>query len=241
MLNDVEGPMQAKPLVFVSHISEDEAVAEWLKTTLNRDFLRLLEVFVSSDTESIEVGTPWFDSVRQALADARVLIVLCSRASVGKPWINFEVGAAWIINKPIIPLCHSGLSPAELPMPLSLRQGIELHDPEGIERLYEGLAREFGFGIPEKDFAELAGRVPSVPDSEADELAEPADDPHISRRLRAALEGSKYKWRSLEWAAVEAGVSEETAADVLRRDDEVRFSKSKTNRTIVGLVSRVGG
>jgi TIR domain len=179
--------------------------------------------------------------VRQALADARVLIVLCSRASVGKPWINFEVGAAWIINKPIIPLCHSGLSPAELPMPLSLRQGIELHDPEGIERLYEGLAREFGFGIPEKDFAELAGRVPSVPASEADELAEPADDPHISRRLRAALEGSKYKWRSLEWAAVEAGVSEETAADVLRRDDEVRFSKSKTNRTIVGLVSRVGG
>jgi TIR domain len=233
--------MQAKPLVFVSHISQDQAVADWLKTTLNRDFLRLLEVFVSSDTESIEVGTPWFDSVRQALADARVLIVLCSPASIGKPWINFEVGAAWIINKPIIPLCHSGLSPAELPMPLSLRQGINLSEPEGIERLYEGLARELDVGIPEKDFTELAGRVPEVAASEADERGEPDDDRHISRRLRAALEGSKYKWRSLEWAAVEAGVSEETAADVLRRDDEVRFSKSKTNRTIVGLVSRVGG
>lgn len=239
-MNDLEGPMDAKRLVFVSHISEDEVVAEWLKTTLNRDFLRLLEVFVSSDTESIEVGTPWFDSVRKALAEARVLVVLCSEASVRKPWINFEVGAAWIIDKPIIPLCHSGLKPAALPMPLSLRQGIELSDPEGIRRLYQGLAREFGFGAPERDFAELARQVPAVPAGEADEPGEQADDRYIGRRLRAALEGSKYKWRSLEWAAVEAGVSEETAANVLRRDDEVRFGKSKTDMPIVGLVSRVG-
>jgi hypothetical protein len=229
-----------KRLVFVSHISQDEEVADWLKATLNRDFLRLLEVFVSSDTESIEVGTPWFDSVREALADARVLVVLCSEASVRKPWINFEVGAAWIIGKPIIPLCHSGLRPAELPMPLSLRQGIDLSEPAGIQRLYEGLAREFGYGTPEKDFAELARQVPRVTASEVDEPGESADDRHVSGRLRAALEGSRYKWRSLEWAAVEAGVSEETAADVLRRDEEVRFGKGKNNRTIVGLVSRVG-
>jgi TIR domain len=232
--------MESNRLVFVSHISEDAAVADWLKDTLNRDFLRLLEVFVSSDTESIDVGTPWFDSVRQALLDAGVLIVLCSPASISKPWINFEVGAAWIMDKQIIPLCHSGLTPGALPIPLSLRQGLDLSEPAGLRRLYEGLAREFGYGTPDKDFEALAREIPRVAPGETDTAAAPGDDQHIARRLRSALESSKFKWRSLEWAAVEAGVSEQTAADVFRRDDEVRFGRSKSNQTLVGLVSRVG-
>jgi hypothetical protein len=38
---------------FLSHISEEAGAASVLKNALDRDFLGMLKVFVSSDTESI--------------------------------------------------------------------------------------------------------------------------------------------------------------------------------------------
>ena len=42
---------------FVSHITEEATVAARLKSALSRDFLGLLDVFVSSDAESIAADT----------------------------------------------------------------------------------------------------------------------------------------------------------------------------------------
>jgi hypothetical protein len=228
----------AGKLVFVSHISEEGEVAGWLKETLNRDFLEIFEVFVSSDTESINAGSEWLDSVRTALDRARIVCALCSSASVSRPWVNFELGAAWMRGTPIIPVCHSGLTPRELPAPLSIPQGLTLSEPGGIERLYRRLADEFGCRVPEKNFGELAQEAPvaAVAASPPQGLG---DDQSISSRLRQALEGPK-EWRTVEWAAIEAGVSEEVAAEKFRGDDGVRFSKSKAGKVIVGLKSRVG-
>jgi hypothetical protein len=41
---------------------------------------------------------------------------------------------------PIFPVCHSGLSVADLPLPLSLRQGIDLGTESGVKRLYHAVA-----------------------------------------------------------------------------------------------------
>jgi hypothetical protein len=79
---------------FVSHVSEEADVAARIKAALSRDFLGLLDVFVSSDTESIAAGEEWLRSIEKALQESALLIVLCSPASVGRPWINFEAGAA---------------------------------------------------------------------------------------------------------------------------------------------------
>jgi hypothetical protein len=223
-------------LVFVSHVSEDEAIADWLKRTLNADFLGMFEVFVSSDTESVEAGALWLDSVKKALEDSNVLITLCSPDSIQRPWINFEVGAAWIMGKPIVPVCHSGLTPRELPLPLALAQGLSLTDPDGIESLYQSLAGKFRVNPPAADFAAMARQARNV---EGTDEVRPDHDRDIARRLREALEESKFNWRSLERVAVEAAVSEEVAADVLRADDDVRFGKGQSQRTIVGLKSRV--
>lgn len=54
-----------------------------------------------------------------ALNLASVHVILCSPESVARPWIQFEAGAAQIRGIPIIPICHSGLTPAQLPVPLS--------------------------------------------------------------------------------------------------------------------------
>jgi hypothetical protein len=43
--------------VFLSHITEDKALAGYLQTRIRRDFLKAIDVFVSSDGESIEAGS----------------------------------------------------------------------------------------------------------------------------------------------------------------------------------------
>ncbi len=98
-------------------------------------------VFLSSDVESIPVGEKWLLSIEQALADCVALVVLCSHESKSRPWINFEAGAAWIRNVPVIPVCHGGLQPNELPLPLSLRAGIIASESDGLSRLYGRIAK----------------------------------------------------------------------------------------------------
>src|SRR5690348_2355735 len=121
---------------FISHISEDKEPAGRIKVALKRDFLGLLDIFLSSDTQSIAAGEEWLKSIEQALRDSALLLVLCSPESIRRPWINFEAGAAWMRGIPLIPICHAGFEVRDLPMPLSLRQGIGISDPKGLERLY---------------------------------------------------------------------------------------------------------
>jgi hypothetical protein len=62
----------------------------------------------------------------------------------------------------------------------------------------------------------------------------------IRNRLRAALQNSQFRWRSVERLAVTAGISESAVVDFLRGDPEVRLSVGKSGRQIAGLRNRVG-
>ena len=84
----------AKRKVFISHLSEESDIAQWLKGQLTRDFLGTLEVFVSSDRLTIEAGRRWLEEVDKALKTADMQVLLCSQEPVGRPWVNFEAGAA---------------------------------------------------------------------------------------------------------------------------------------------------
>ena len=97
--------------VFISHISSETELAQSLKKYLEKHFLGLLEIFVSSDRETIQAGSKWLEEVNEALKSADLQIILCSEESVGRPWVNFEAGAVWLRGIPVIPLCHSGLRP----------------------------------------------------------------------------------------------------------------------------------
>ena len=232
-----------KKRLFISHISEEREVAESLKRVLGRDFLGLLEVFVSSDTESIAAGEEWLRSIEKALRDCAIFVILCSPESIRRPWINFETGAAWMREIPIVPVCHSGLLPRDLRMPLSLKQGIALNDADGLRRFYVRISNVLECNTPSLDFSELALELaPTGSEARTSEQAikELDADRDARRRLAEALSGPKYKWRTLQRVATEAAISEERAADLLRSDPTVRFSKGKSQNMIVGLRSRVG-
>jgi hypothetical protein len=126
--------------LFVSHISEEGDIAALLTKTVEEDFLGLVDFFASTDIHSIGAGADWLKAVEQAINEAAAVIVLCSKASVQRPWVQFELGAAWMKHVPIIPVCHSGMTVDELPMPLSRLHGVELSTPHGLERLYQTLA-----------------------------------------------------------------------------------------------------
>jgi hypothetical protein len=235
--------MTRRMQAFISHISEESEVAEALKKRLHRDFLGLLDVYVSSDGESIWAGDDWVKSIEEALQNAALLVVLCSPESIGRPWLNFETGIAWTLKKPIVPICHRGLTPRDLPIPLSLKQGIRMDDWQGIRRLYARVADALSSEIPSANFEEIAmelSRLAITPTSGSTAMIKLADDRGIWDRLRRALNHPEYEWRSLERIAIEAGVSDEVAADSLRGKEEVRFSKGRGGKIIVGLKSRVG-
>jgi hypothetical protein len=233
--------MPERPRVFISHISEERASAAQLKRALTSDFLGLVEVFVSSDTECISAGEEWLQSVAKALRECAVVVILCSPESVKRPWINFEAGAAWMRDIPLVPVCHLGLVPRDLPIPLSLRQGIALESADGLKVLYRKVADVISSQIPDRDFEALrAELLASRPQMSPTVPPEVDRDREIRERLKASLEAPEFEWRSLERVATGAAISEERAADLLRSDPEVRFSKGKNGNIIVGLRSRIG-
>ena len=151
-----------KKRVFISHISSESALAQALKQRLQRDFLGLLEIFVSSDQSTIGAGAKWLDEVDKALRRADLQIVLASKESVERPWVNFEAGAVWLRGIPVIPACHSGLLPHNLPVPLSMLQSISYSDAAGLRKLYDAIAARLGVDAPTLNFNAVAAEFAAV-------------------------------------------------------------------------------
>lgn len=62
--------MTSKPLLFISHITEEKELAITFKDLVESQFLGMLEVFVSSDENSIGMGQHWLDNITKALKSA---------------------------------------------------------------------------------------------------------------------------------------------------------------------------
>ncbi len=126
---------------FISHISEEAAEARALKTALEQA-LDGVQIFVSAS--DLHLGDPWLGEIQKALREARVLIALCSPASLRRPWLNFESGAGWGRRLPVVPVCIRGLRKDDLPDPLHIFQGLELRDALALTTLAERLCEVLG-------------------------------------------------------------------------------------------------
>ena len=145
--------------LFISHITEEAGIAATLKARITDDFQVRLTIFLSSDTESIAAGDEWLTSVGAAVRNSAVFIVICTPVSVTRPWVNFEAGAAWMRDIPVIPVCAGGMRPRDLPMPLAARQGLELSDAQGLRRLYGRIVDAVDCPLPRTGITRRGGRV----------------------------------------------------------------------------------
>src|SRR5580700_11302603 len=101
--------------IFISHIHEEEKLADELLKFLRSELDRSTEVFLSSDSWQVYAGEIWLDRIREELSAAKVVVLMLSPKSVERPWVNFEAGAGWLTSKVIIPVCHGGLGKSSLP------------------------------------------------------------------------------------------------------------------------------
>ena len=131
--------------IFISHISEEASIAEVLKDWIESTFLGQSEVFVSGDTDDLPAADKWIDEIDQALDSAVAFLVLCSAASIKRPWIQLETGWGWIKGLPIIPICHSGQKKDDLPSPISTFQALEINSDGFVSDLFTTLAKHLGF------------------------------------------------------------------------------------------------
>lgn len=148
--------------IFFSHVTAESQIADLLKTHIEDDFLGLIELFVSSDRTAIPVGSKWLEEVTKNLQAADLHMILCSSESIARPWINFEAGAAHLRGVPIVPLCYYGLTPAQLPVPISESQGVEICKPDGLDALYKMLADALGSTKPKVNIQALARQLQDV-------------------------------------------------------------------------------
>jgi hypothetical protein len=131
--------------VFISHISEETPIAEVLRDWIESTFLGQFEVFASSDRENLPAGNIWIGEIDQIMDSAVAFLVLCSPASLMRPWINFQTGWGWIKGLPVISICHSGLKMDDLPPQMSSFQAIEIDSDNFVFDLLSRLAKQLGF------------------------------------------------------------------------------------------------
>jgi hypothetical protein len=146
-----------KPTIFISHITEEKEIAKTLKEFLDKKFLKTVNVFVSSHEESIKLGDDWLSTIKKSMKDCQLIIIICSPISISRPWVNFEAGAGWVKDIPVIPLCHTGLTPGKLPVPLNSFQGGLLNNQDDITKVFSRIAELLNISIPDtegKDFFE---------------------------------------------------------------------------------------
>ena len=150
----------ARLQMFLSHVHVESRFADFIQSAVERDFIGLVKVYVASDG-GILAGKKWLDDLTEALNASDLHAVLCSPESLTRHWVSFETGAAHLRGIPLLPLCHSGLEPDQLPVPLSAFQGIRLCAPEGtttlgaesgLKALYRAIADSLGSNVPEVDF-----------------------------------------------------------------------------------------
>jgi hypothetical protein len=131
--------------ILISHISEEASIADVFKDWIESTFLGQCEVFASSDTEDLPAGNKWINEIDKTLDSAVALLVLCSPASLKRPWINFETGWGWIKGVPIIPICHSGQKKDELTPRISTFESLEINSGGFVSDLFSKLAEHLGF------------------------------------------------------------------------------------------------
>jgi hypothetical protein len=110
--------------IFISYVHEDEEVARMLQWLIFD--CTGISPFLSNDRWHVMAGEVWLNKITAALEEADVVVLMLSQRSVGRPWVNFEAGAAWLAKKPIIPCCYGNLSKDHLPHPYSAIQAVNL-------------------------------------------------------------------------------------------------------------------
>jgi len=114
--------------VFISHSNVDMVFARHVRNLLVRRVNA--QVFT---TEDLSAGEKWEPKLRNELSSTDVVVTLLTPTSVDSSWVLHEIGAAWALEKPIIPVVTRRDVLNKMPVSLQGAHVIELTDVETRE------------------------------------------------------------------------------------------------------------
>lgn len=121
---------------------------------------KVIEIFQSSDGESIPFGNNWVHKIEENLNKAKIMFVFISPQSVNSNWIYFESGFAYAKEVKVIPIGIKGIDVGKLAPPISLLQGFNISNADGLNNIITVLNREFQTEyekcFKQEDYLELA-------------------------------------------------------------------------------------
>jgi hypothetical protein len=136
MSSKKEDKNKGKLKLFVSYAMEDSRQAAELISQLARQ--PKFHIFPKS---KISAGENWQLKIKKELSQSDYFLVLLSPTSVQSKWVQFELGAAWGLNKFIIPVVTSPDVVHRIPLEFRDLHVIELKDlkgkPESIGQIIE--------------------------------------------------------------------------------------------------------
>lgn len=126
--------------IFISHITEEKAIARRLKQLFLDSLSPQPPVFVSSDYKSIASGDAWYQKILNGLKSSQAIILILSPNSVDRRWINYEAGIGIGQESAVMPVVWLGLSKNDVGLPLNHFFIHDLTDEEGLKALVADVA-----------------------------------------------------------------------------------------------------
>lgn len=122
--------------IFLSYAAVDREYARKLRSLLSQR--PNLHVFTP---EVLSAGEAWESKLKNELSQCDIFIVLLSPDSVNSKWVLSELGAAWALNKLIIPVITHPEVLSKIPVDLRKIKSVEIKDlenhPEVINQILE--------------------------------------------------------------------------------------------------------
>ncbi|MEM7668832.1 MAG: toll/interleukin-1 receptor domain-containing protein [Pseudomonadota bacterium] len=149
--------------IFVSHPHKQGVLAATFKQIICDAIGPSVEVFASSDIKDLPGGTPWRDALLRQLAESDLVLVLCSPDAIDNRWLYLEVGGAWALQRPVIPICHSGLSIGQLPVQFQNFNSLEVGQDEFAQRLLMSIGQHLNLHVsPMLKFSDFETQIAEV-------------------------------------------------------------------------------
>lgn len=120
--------------IFISYSQEDGEIAAFLASRFDDAGLKC---FLAD--KSILAATQWDTALREAIRNATHILVLLTPRSKNSLWVAAEIGAAWVLDKPLIPALQF-VTPQDLLEPVRKYQTRTIETPPQIEALVREIA-----------------------------------------------------------------------------------------------------
>jgi hypothetical protein len=204
---------------FISHSHDDSDFAEILENRIKQ------ENFLPWRDIGIRAGDDWRKEIDKAIKDSFALIVVMTPAAKASEYVTYEWAFAWGEGVKVIPIL---LEKTELHPRLESLQYLDFtnRNARPWDRLID-LLGEADVSKPQEEKAANPQQV-KIEDKDRDAYY----------RMIGTLNEVDWTWRSIESLAIRAGISEDEALTILRRDANVKFGKGKSGRRIARLIER---